>query len=699
MKAPIPARAFTRSTRSRRRLPAAYRTQSSSATTCSRVYLPAPASPPISRSSRIFPHATMSARFASIAGPAATGSSCRGFLVRRSAVPAIGRWKMLDNLRRALSAPATVLALLAGWALSFEAAFVWTLFILSTIVLPTLLPVIAAIPPRRPGITIASHMRALAGDLRHALAFSALNVTFLAHQAWLMGDAIGRTLVRLFITHRHLLEWVTAAQSTSGRRLGLLGFYRRMDGALLVGAAAIAVSLRAGHGTWPLAIPFVVLWLTSPAVAYWVSAPPRVAGRLSASDADARLLRLTARRTWRFFETFVTPADHMLPPDNYQEDPTPVLAHRTSPTNLGLYLLSVVSARDFGWIGTGDAIDRLEASLATMAGLARFRGHFYNWYDTSDLRPLDPKYVSSVDSGNLAGHLIALANACREWQGSSLDGTRCLAGIADAVDITRAEAANLRDLPRTQTVTWHQFDDSLAQLAAAVAAFGAASNDIPQRLALLADQAETMTDIVRALVIEHGGKTGADLLFWAQASLDAIASHRRDAARDAVAMTEAGARLAALENTARSMALAMEFDFLLNHERLLLAIGYLASEGTLDLNCYDLLASEARLASFIAIAKGDVPARHWFRLGRAGTPVAHGAALISWSGSMFEYLMPSLVMRAPVGSLLEQTSRLIVRRQIGYMASRRRPGAFRNPPITPETSILPTNIRISASLG
>ena len=142
------------------------------------------------------------------------------------------------------------------------------------------------------------------------------------------------------------------------------------------------------------------------------------------SDGDARALRLTARRTWRFFETFVTPADNMLPPDNFQEDPAPVLAHRTSPTNIGLYLLSVVSARDFGWIGTVEAVERLEATLATMSGMERFRGHFYNWYDTRDLRPLDPRYVSSVDSGNLAGHLIALANACREWRGSAARRTR-----------------------------------------------------------------------------------------------------------------------------------------------------------------------------------------------------------------------------------------------------------------------------------
>ena len=591
-------------------------------------------------------------------------------LGRHSVVPPIGRWKMLDNLRRTLSAPTALLALLAGWAMPFEAGFVWTVFILSTIVVPTLLPVIFAIPPRRPGITIASHTRALAGDLRLALTLSALIITFLAHQAWLMSDAIGRTLYRLFVSRRHLLEWVTAAQATVSRRLSLVGFYRRMAGTLVIGAAAMAASLLTGHETWRLAAPFAVLWLASPAVARWVSAPPRVARPLTASDADAHALRLTARRTWRFFETFVTPADNMLPPDNFQEDPAPALAHRTSPTNLGLYLLSVVSARDFGWIGTGDAIGRLETTLATMANLARFRGHFYNWYDTRDLRPLNPRYVSSVDSGNLAGHLIALANTCHEWRGLSLDGAQCLMGIADAIDMACAEAAHLRDGPRTQTVTWRQLHNELAQLASAAQHPCAEHDGIVRHLTRLAVQAETVTDIAHALALERGGDTSADLQFWAQASLDAITSHRRDFMRDAAAITEADARLAILENTARSMALAMEFDFLLDRERLLLSIGYLVSEGTLDPNCYDLLASEARLASFIAIAKGDVPARHWFRLGRAGTPVAHGAALISWSGSMFEYLMPSLVMRAPAGSLLEQTSRLVVRRQIDYAESR-----------------------------
>jgi cyclic beta-1,2-glucan synthetase len=297
-------------------------------------------------------------------------------------VPAIGRWKMLDNLRRTLSAPACVLSLLAGLVLPFAAASAWIGFILSTILLPAFIPVIAAIFPRRAGITLRSHFAALDSDLRLAFTQWALFVTFLGHQAWLMGDAIARTLVRLFITRRHLLEWVPAAQATNARRLDLLGFYRAMASGVALGVLALGVSLMFGHGTWPLAVPLAALWVASPAVALWISRSPRLGGTMSVSAADSQALRMIARRTWRFFETFVTAADHMLPPDNFQEDPVPALAHRTSPTNLGLYLLSVAAARDFAWLGTTEAAERLEMTLATMAKLGRFRGHFYNWYDT-----------------------------------------------------------------------------------------------------------------------------------------------------------------------------------------------------------------------------------------------------------------------------------------------------------------------------
>ncbi len=596
-----------------------------------------------------------------------------GGIAGRGALPPIGRWKMLDNLRRTLSAPAAVIALLAGWATSFQTAAIWTVFVIATIVLPTLIPVFAAVPPSRREIAFGSHMRALGADVRNALALSALSITFLAHQAWMMGDAIVRTLWRVFVSRRRLLEWVPAAQTTISADLDLVGFYRWMVGALIVAAAALFVALHSETRAWTLVVPFAALWIGSPAAARWVSQPLRTASQPRASDSDVQALRLIARRTWRFFETFVTSADNMLPPDNYQEDPS-ATAHRTSPTNIGLYLLSIVSARDFGWIGTNEAVNRLEATLATMSRLKRFRGHFYNWYNTSDLSVLNPIYVSSVDSGNLAGHLIALANACREWQSSAPRPSARLSGVADALDLALEEATRLRAGRLTQTVTWRQLEESLGALISVLRATPSVDSDEPTRL--LGEQmreAKIMVDIVRALAVEHDDQTCADLLFWAQASLDSIESHSRDFDQSAEAAASTRERLSVLEDAARGMALAMEFGFLIDPERNLLSVGFSVPDGGLDPNCYDLLASECRLASFFAIAKGDAPARHWFRLGRAVTPVAHGAALISWSGSMFEYLMPSLVMNEPRGSLLEQTSRLIVRCQIDYAAALRRP--------------------------
>ena len=587
-----------------------------------------------------------------------------------SRVSVIGWWKMADNLRRTLSAPAAVVALLAGWTLPLRAAAVWTAFIVLTIAIPTLLPVLGAIVPRNTGVTWRSHVRALGRDLGLALAQTVLLIVFLAHQAALMADAILRTLYRLFVTHRNLLEWVPAAQAKASSELSIAGLYRRMAGAVAIGiVAAIACALGARH-IWFLATPFIVVWLASPAIAFWISRAPLLGGIESISLKDADALRKVARRTWRFFETFVTADDNMLPPDNFQEDPNPVVAHRTSPTNMGLYLLSVASARDFGWAGTLETLQRLEATLATMARLQRFRGHFFNWYDTQDLRPLDPRYVSSVDSGNLAGHLIALANTCREWIEAPIAHERSFLGVRDALSLTREALEEIPDNRRTQTIARHHLEDMLDALTDAVvdraASDSGGDRDIAARLREISPQTATLVDMARTIAFDLGGDADGELLFWAEATQHAIDSWLSDLTLTEDAVSALKQRLAAVESTARAMAETMQFGFLLNPERRLLSIGYRAAEGTLDDNCYDLLASEARLASFIAIAKSDVPARHWFRLGRAATPIGHGAALISWAGSMFEYLMPSLVMRAPTGSLLEQTNRLVVRRQIEY---------------------------------
>ncbi len=702
---------------------------------------------------------------------------------RRTAIPLVGRWKMLDNLRRTLSAPAAFAALVVGWTLPLAAAAVWSGFVVATFATHTLLPAFIGMVPRRLGLSQRRHWHVVGADFALSLSQVALLITLLAHQAWLMTDAIVRTFFRLFVRRRRLLEWVTAAQARLRTEPDLRGYYRWMAGGVALSGVAAVVAAGAGRRAWPVAAPFVILWMLSPAVAQWASFSPAMAGSNPLSDTDARALRLIARRTWRFFETFVTANDHMLAPDNFQEEPRPVLAHRTSPTNLGLYLLSVVAACDCGWLGKLETAERIEATLESMNRLERFRGHFYNWYDTHDLRPREPKYISSVDSGNLAGHLIVLGNVCREIVGAPVAGLQWCAGIDDALEITRESLRGLPDDRRTLSATRKHLEDALDDISTAVSAslrpsgepgfhgesgHGAEKSGAPattatpanliRRLAELALRADTLTDIARTFSAERGDDASAEVLACAETVNASLQSHQRDfeqlmpwaklvadeaapaapadatidvspeqalarifdsvptladlpercaaailvltqrraelAAQDGAAQDGASndplklrlevlldalersasaarsfrGRLEALGESAKKMFDAMEFGFLFNPARQLLAIGYRVAEGSLDSNCYDLLASEAHLASFVAIAKGDVPTRHWFRLGRTETPVGCGSALVSWSGSMFEYLMPSLVMDAPAGSLIQQSNRFVVQRQIEYGA-------------------------------
>jgi len=583
-----------------------------------------------------------------------------------SRIPVIGRWKMLDNLRRTVSAPAAFLTLVVAWVTPGTSPTMWSAFILATVAVPGLLSVLGGLVPHARGISKRSHTRAVGRDVVLAASQIGLTITMLTHQAWLMSDAIVRTLVRVYVTHRRLLEWVTAAQAKAGLRLDLRGFCRRMGGGVaLAGAASVAVAWGRPEA-WPAALPFLMLWAVSPAVARWISVPRRTAVTQPLSSEDVRALRSIARRTWRFFATFVGPEDHALPPDNFQETPSPVVAHRTSPTNIGLYLLSTVAARDFGWIGTLDAVERLEATLETMNALERFRGHFYNWYDTKHCYPLEPKYVSSVDSGNLAGHLIALAHACEEMIDRPRLDRSALAGIEDTALLVRLSTVVAAGDARPGPATRGRLEEAIDAVTATVQEPPPDSAEWAARLAVLKARAEAVRDIARAQVDDDPASAQTDVLVWAEALSATVESHARDLDMPETLIR----RLTILARGALAMAGAMDFGFLFDPMRKLFAIGYRVTDGSLDPGRYDLLASEARLASFVAIAKGDVPVSHWFRLGRALTPVELDSVLVSWSGSMFEYLMPGLVMRAPAGSLLEQTSRLVVGRQIRYGAER-----------------------------
>lgn len=677
----------------------------------------------------------------------------------RADVPIVGRWKMVDNLRRSVSAPAAFLTLLAGWLVSRGAAGVWTRFVLVTIAIPALLPFLMGLNPRS-GISKRSYLRGLLSDLATGASQIALTLTFLAYQAWLMGDAIFRTLLRLFITRKHLLEWITAAQAKRMVDLRLKSVYRRMAGgvALAIIAGALLV-LFGARGALAAGVPFIFLWLAAPAVARWVSLPPAAPKTETVSAEERESLRLTARRTWRFFEAFVSEEDHYLPPDNFQEDPRPRVAHRTSPTNMGLCLLTVLAAHDFGWIGIAETAERIERTLHSMDRLEKFRGHFLNWYDTRTCQPLIPQYVSSVDSGNLAGHLLALINGLRDLENAPV-GQNFYPGLRDNMALLRQALASSKETHATHIVTSNRILAVLDELDQILRQDPGDLSELTGRLIGLRSRSRSLADIVQTFARERGDSR-SELQVCAEGVLQCVESHFRDAEllipgfaaevksyagpfrtgsqvpagshlqivsrrsspstpalkvpdnvtaaksarffdealeelsrsssyaetggektpgapaamaleirRSADAAAALSRRISGMIQSTRALFRGMDFSFLFDRSRKLFSIGYRAKEGMLDLSCYDLLASEARLTSFVAIAKGDVEASHWFRLSRAFTPVGRGSALISWSGSMFEYLMPTLVMHSPVGSVLHLTNELVVRRQIEYGAER-----------------------------
>lgn len=586
----------------------------------------------------------------------------------------LSRWKILDNLRRSTVEMGQLAFLLAGWTILPGSPLRWTALGLAAIAGPWI--VALSLGALRPPLD-RSWRAYYAGMARDAVTSAqqfALAVTFLAHQSWLSADAIVRTLWRLFVSRRHLLEWKTASSSERSVSSEAVGTWREMWPAVAMASGAglgLAVLAAGGAGLsplWPLglaAAPLLLLWGVSPAIAHALSAPPvRPRRQLPAPDR-ARVERL-ALLHWHFYERFTGEETHWLVPDNFQQDPTPVLAMRTSPTNIGLQLLSIVSARDLGFITTADMVRRLELAFHAMERLARFKGHFFNWYDLHDLRVLEPAYVSTVDSGNLAGHLLAVRQACLAAAGEPAGDPLVLPALRTALGLAeerlRGTGSALQQAWGTGTPA---VGVSLRHLLAArghLAALGAAD---PGAQALM-DVAALLRQAAGALEqAKLAQPSAAPLQEWIGWSLRRIEQHldQRTASAGGPGW---GARLEVLAERAHGVATGMQFGFLFDRERELFSIGYQHATQTLDASYYDLFASEARLASFIAIAKDDVPADHWFRLGRTLTHAGGNPALISWSGSMFEYLMPALVMRAFPFTLLDQTYQGAVRRQMGY---------------------------------
>jgi len=588
--------------------------------------------------------------------------------LRRNPLPVIGRWKILDNLRRSLVAPTLLAMLVAGWTVLPGPQWVWTLMVVG-VAASQLLPVIARLlvgPGRAQSIPVFLHN--LRADTAIALAQVFLSLTFLAFHAFDTAHAIGVTLVRLAVTRRRLLEWETAA-AAAARAAGLVGQGLRRFVADMISSPAIAGVAALGIITrdpdaLPAAAPFLVLWTLAPGIAYWLSLP--VGARVRPlSDRERTMLRRTARKTWRYFDTFITQADAWLVPDNYQEaGDEPRLARRTSPTNIGMGLLSTLAAHDLGYISTSDLVKRISATVGTLERLERYRGHFLNWYDTASLAPLHPRYVSTVDSGNLAAAMIALAQGLTALIERPQSREQRLGGIADAADVlagTSSSASARAELRQTITEI-NRLARAVADASRAAAAARGPMGPVWTLAAQLANAAAELSHD------EHDGVE--DVVYWCRAVLEAVEHSTIDESVPADALHELAGRLSALVDD-------MRFEFLYDRRRRIFSIGYRLADaegpGRLDASFYDLLASEARVASFVAIVKGDVPQHHWFHLGRLVTNVDGRATLMSWGGTMFEYLMPQLLMRSFPGTLLDQSCRASVRRQIEYGGQRGAP--------------------------
>lgn len=607
-----------------------------------------------------------------------TGTAARG----SNPLSALKRWKIFDNIRRSLFAPALLTWLLAGWGLGTAPAWVFTGFAVGILFLSGLLRSLTTMLRKPAEQDWRPHLRASVRATAISLAEPLLELVCLPYTAWICADAIFRSAVRGIFTRRGLLIWRLPQDRRRDARDSLQGFFVEMwptaaiallAGGLLLGALASQAI------AWA---PILVLWLVSPALVWWLSLPIRAtAPRLTAKQE--RLVRSLARRTWRYFETFVNETGHWLPPDNYQETPNPEIANRTSPTNMGLALVANLSAWDFGYLSTGRLLDRIHRMLGAMERLERYQGHFYNWYDTNTLFPLRPAYVSSVDSGNLLGYLIALRGGLEELRRAPVLPASFRAGLRDVLALVSESLG-----PRPA-------EECSRALHAAATILDEASpsvSETPDRFRRLQRAATVLELSVTAL--------GGEAMTWAQtfkqqcddfaADFDAIlptaeASGAMPTLEElasagggwpADSRQRASERLRNMERLATrclDLETSMDFAFLYDSSRRLLSIGYDVDSRRRDPGCYDLLASESRMASFLLVASGQAPSEHWFALGRLLTERAGYSALISWSGSMFEYLMPSLVMPHYRNTLLDQTCRSVVDIQIRYGRQRHIP--------------------------
>ncbi|HUW40168.1 MAG TPA: glucoamylase family protein [Rectinemataceae bacterium] len=650
---------------------------------------------------------------------------------------AYDRWKLFDNLRRSLGSVADLALLLGSWAVSPRVFWIASVVVFVQLFFRPLVQPFTMLTSRR-GIKGFSPSL-VAHDLLRAVADASL----LPHQALLASDAILRTLYRRFLSRRHLLQWTSAQVlgAAGPRKPPLLALTNALVSAASL-AAALALALLK-PSSLANAGPWLVAWFLSPLLSWLLNRPPRMSERRERlAPADARFLREVSRRTWRYFDDFVNAESSWLPPDNYQASPRDELALRTSPTNIGLWMLSALAARDFGYLTIDQLVMRLRASFASIGGLARFEGHLLNWYDLRTCAPLEPRFVSTVDSGNLLASLWTLEQGLGESFAAPLLDEKAFSGLRDAARILgralgrgRVSGERYGALARL-TRDWESPPDRFVDLlgllregGAGVGSLGGAARhpgdqgseegywagqlekqlsawlSIADRylswMEILAEQSEetvvalreaepdearaavrlalsrapSLIDLAKgrvaiiAMLQETGDSKpglGGPMRAWLDRLLEAF-SKSRWLAGEVLGLGEA------LVEDCRALSDGMDMGFLYDPERRLFSVGYDVSEGRRESSYYDLLASESRLGGFIAIARGEVPFEHWFALSRPYAALGRRRVLLSWTGTMFEYLMPLLFQDSLPRTLLGDAARGALSTQMEYGRRHRLP--------------------------
>ncbi len=660
----------------------------------------------------------------------------------RSQISWLSWWKMFDNLRRSLVPPMCLLALLGGWLFLPGGPLVWTTLVLIVISFPVFTGLAAVFALPTVGISLGGFLGDIGRDLYRNFIRSILGISFLPHQAALMLHAIGITVHRIFVSRKHLLEWEPAERSEKRSKNERREYMRLFAPSLLLVCIALIAAAYHNPTTLFFSTPLVALWLLSPWLAERVSRPMRVTTE-APTPSEVRYLRAVAFDTWRFFRNYLTSEFHYLMPDNLQIVPKQVVAERTSPTNISLSMLSVHSAYDLGFLPLTSALEKISLVSKTLVSMEKYRGHLFNWYGIRNLVPLNPRYISTVDSGNLLGHFYTLltilesaettpiitrshSEALREVLEDALVSSQhqTTAQFSEAMQAVRdslpvpfdhdilshisalhsPHAAKLVELLQgglaTLSLEQEQEGSALRKVATLLADLRAAEPMFAwlaplQELAAFARTSQLkhdasadplhhlLVDSIKALqrmslmpvTCKSIHDLCQDLLPTTNAALEKSkgSSYENSVERLRTGLEHASQSVAGLlalvaetKESISNLIQGMDFSFLYDEARNLFTIGYNAEHARKDPSFYDLLASEARLLSFLAVARGEVPQKHWFSLGRSLANTAGGKALISWSGTMFEYLMPFIVMRDFPTTILGRTGRAVVNAQIHY---------------------------------